>query len=689
MFRPEPPLNARTGSVTVDGPRFFRLLCLALALLATAPAHARSLMEMSLEDLMGLTVTSISKRAQPLQETASAVHVVTGEDIRRSGATSIPEALRMVPGLMVGQNSAGTWSIAARGRNFSPTFESRLLVMIDGRSVYSPLFSNVFWESLEVVMEDIDRIEVIRGPGSSAWGANAVNGVINILTKHSADTTGTMVSTQFGTLERGSAAVRHGGRFGEGNSYRIFGKYRNLEGFKDIDGQSIHDGQELGTTGFRLDLQPTEDSTLLLLGDATSGYSRGRHSYPDLGTAGMIQADTTSDILMTNILSRYAKALDSESGISFQAYYSRDDRRSNLDNMVLEMLDLDFQHQFVPLDNHLAQWGLGYRLTSVEGEPFSRSLTFSTEELSANLFSAFVQDEISLGRDVVLTLGSKLEYSDLAGLEFLPSLRLLWRADPEHTFWGGVSRSVRTPSIAENDVTFHLDVRQVLWPTAFGAMRIPMQSSIQGNDGFKAEKYLTWELGHRFIPSSRLFVDTALFLTQADSLLSAALEDFPRLSQDGTHLQLDSKIRNDISATIMGLETSATWSVRNWWTLRGWYAYCEEDYAIPGNAYPALKTIYGRISPRHQFFIRSSMDLPLGTELDIMARYVSELPGLGISDYATVDVRLGWMLTDHAELSLVGKNLIEPRHLESASTMVYGSPGAVERSVFMNLRLEF
>lgn len=550
-------------------------LLLAFAFMpAKAAICANTYLDMSLEELMDLTVTSMSKRAQNLQETAAAVSVITNEDIRRSGATSIPEALRLVPGLMVGQNNAGIWSVSSRGRGFNPIFENKLLVLIDGHSVYSPVYSGVFWETIDVIMEDIDRIEVIRGPGTSAWGANAVNGIVNIITKSAAKTQGFMASALYGSRELGTAALRHGGAFGENNTYRIFGKYRHLDEVVNLDGEEIPGALESATTGFRADLVPDKDSTLTIQGDLTQGVNRGELSYPDLTPpAEVVTKSNIRDILLATVLGRYERDLGGESSIGLQAYYTRDEHDSPHYEVGIDTLDLDFQHQFKPLKNHFTQWGIGYRSIAVNTSSDENAVYFATSDRSDNLFSAFVQDEISFadGR-WILTLGSKFERNDQTGVEILPSARLLWHVTETHALWGAVSRSVRTPSVAEQDVTYHVDVRNIEMPPNSGNI-LPLRSSVTGDGDLDAENIIVWELGHRFSPSSTLFFDTSVYCAKAENLMTTTYSPqniYPETTPT-YHLQLDSRTENDESATMHGLELSATWVPLDWWKLRAWY----------------------------------------------------------------------------------------------------------------------
>jgi iron complex outermembrane receptor protein len=270
----------------------------------------------------------------------------------------------------------------------------------------------------------------------------------------------------------------------------------------------------------------------------------------------------------------------------------------------------------------------------------------------------------------------------MGDLEIMPSARLLWRATDEHSFWGAVSRAVRTPSVAETDILYHMGVDGTTYP-------LPLRFSMQGNTDMESQTFQVWEFGYRFSPSSRFFLDTSIYLTQGDDLYSASFDALPTLAPDGSYLQLTSEAKNDVSTTIYGTEVSVTWVPMSQWKLRGWYSYCEEDYSFHGTGTNSLESVYGHTSPRHQFFLRSSLDLPHDTELDLMGRYVSELDGLGVPDYFTVDAQLSWRPSERFEISLVGKNLVESRHVESSSGIISGSSGAVERSCFLKLRLDY
>jgi iron complex outermembrane receptor protein len=530
-------------------------------------------------------------------------------------------------------------------------------------------------------MEDIDRIEVIRGTGTSIWGANAINGIINIITKSSADTQGLMVSALYGTTEPGTASIRYGGRVGEKNAYRAYAKYRSLDALDDIDGNELHDGQESILAGFRMDLMPDGASTLVLHGDAFTGAVKGSVNYPDLAAVTMLPEHSDTDVLSASTGGRYERNLGDGSVYSLQVYYDREARDADTWDLTVDTADVDFQYQFVPVEGHVAQWGLGYRLTRAELVSRYPGVTFDDETYADNMFSAFLQDEVTLG-DWVLTVGSKFQYNDEYDLQVLPSARLLWHADKAHAVWGAVSRAVRIPSIVEQNAA---TVLQVI-PTP----GMPTQVSLLGNDGVREESAVMYELGYRYTPSNAFSFDASGYVTKTDDMIDAGLDPSAwYMAMNPPHIQLDAVIDNQISGTIYGLEANARWSPVEWWRLQGWYSFCEDDYDYSGDGENIFGASYGKISPRHQFFVRTSFDLPYDTELDVMGRYVSELPGLGISDYMTMDVRLGWRPAEHVEVSLVGRNLIERRHQETSTELLYGVSGAPERSAFLKLRMDF
>ncbi len=611
------------------------------------------LKKLSLEELMQVEVTSVSRRAEPLSEVSSAVQVITQEEIRRSGARSIPEALRIASNLEVAQASSQTWAISSRG--FNANVGNKLLVMIDGRSVYTPLFSGVFWDVQDTLLEDIDRIEVVSGPGATLWGANAVNGVINIVTKSAKDPSaqGTLITGGAGTEERGLAGIRYGGKLAENVYYRVYGKYFNRDETVLANGMDNEDDWQFGQGGFRIDWDQSDENLLTFQGDIYGG---------DLNRL----AGDNSEVSGGNFLTRWNRVISADSDLQVQFYYDRTYRRiPGTFAEDLDTYDLDFQHRFLLGERNEIIWGAGYRLTYDDVDN-SGTVAFLPEELTRTLLSAFVQDKIEIVEDqLFFTLGSKFEMNDYTGFEVQPSAKLTWLPVTNHTFWGGISRAVRTPSRID---------RHLYLPSAPPYV-------IAGGPGFESEELLAYEIGYRFVPHERLLVSVSTFFNDYDKLRSVTPGP-PRMIQNG------------LEGETYGVEFDASYQVLDWWRVRFGYTYLEEDIKVrPGFA--DFNNALGEttVDPRHQFSLRSYWDLPHDFEFDWGVRYVERvhnvsngMPG-SVPGYVEADVHLGWFPTKNLELSIVGQNLVQRRHPE------FGFPAPtraeIERSVYGKITWRF
>src|ERR1051325_9339580 len=463
--------------------------------------------DLTLEELVNIKVTSVSKKETRLEDSPAAIAVLTQEDFQRLGATSIAEALRAVPGVEVARMNANTWAITARG--FNGQYANKLLVLVYGRSVYTPTFGGVYWDLQDLVLEDLDRVEVVRGPGGTLWGANAFNGVINIITKSAKDTQGGLISTTLGTEFLPSTSARYGGELTTNLYYRVYGKYFNREGFEDKDGHDMDDDWRLGRGGARLDWEPSEHNTLTLFGGVyrgTFGEQVQKTGLPFTNAFFGVDAPTSGG----NVLGRWTHIFSEESEFKFQAYYDAIRRvdpfgGGDLDidndffhgNSLIEKrdtFDLDFQHRFPLGSRQSVMWGLGFRysqdsLTSNGGE-----ISFNPKHFRDRLFSSFVQDEIRLFPDKLsLTIGSKFEHNDFTGFEPEPSGRLLWTPTERQTVWGSIGRAVRTPTRVERDARVNL----TSFPLPDGT---PAQVSLFSNPNLDSETVLAYELGYRFEP---------------------------------------------------------------------------------------------------------------------------------------------------------------------------------------------
>jgi iron complex outermembrane recepter protein len=659
-------LRVRVSAKAIHG------IAAALATLALCPGEVRAsvdnesatigdLKQMNVEDLMNVEVTSVARHKEKLLQAASAIQVITQEDIRRSGATSIPEALRLADNLQVAQKNSHDWAISARG--FNTDLGNKLLVMIDGRTVYTPLYSGVFWDVQDYPIEDIDRIEVISGPGGALWGANAVNGVINIITKSAHDTAGLFVEGVGGSEPKDLAAVRYGGSLAENTEFRVYGKTFARGDEVLANGTPETDAWRQNRAGFRIDSEASPRDRLTLQGDVYDGRENE-------------QAGGTDDVSGANILGRWSRTLADDSDLSLQSYVDRTHLTDPVPALLFSTLelapagtlkddlttyDVDFQHR-LPLGpaNRLV-WGAGFRYTHdvVVNAP---ALAFSPNVLNQNLYSAFVQDEIALRRDLGFTLGTKLEHNDFTGFEFEPDARLSWTLDPSQSLWAAVSRAVRTPSRIDRD---------------FSEAAPPHLVLLEGGADFTSETVIAYELGYRAQLNSRFTTSVSTFYNQYNDVRSTSFTP-------ATILPLF--FANNLEGDTYGLEFSGRYQVVEGWSLRAGYTLLREHLRVKQGETDLNDALNETADPEHQFSVRSSVDLPHHAEFDAGLRWVDTLhtnngaiPGT-VPAYFELDSRLGWQVSRRLELSLAGQNLLHAHHPE------YGFPDParveIERSVY-------
>ncbi len=641
-----PVIRTATGALAA-------LLCLCAVLSAQTGSQASqqkgqsSLKALSLEELGEIEVTSVGRKGEKLYNAAAAVYVITQEEIRRSGVRSIADALRLAPGMQVARFNGNTWAISARGFNASGA--NKMQVLLDGRSVYSPLFSGVFWDAQDTMLEDIDRIEVIRGPGATLWGANAVNGVINIITKKASDSQGALLVAGGGTEERGFTEFRYGGKAGGRGHYRVYSKYSYLDALALREGASAQDPLQRAFGGFRADLELSAASQLTLQGDIYRGNAR-RLAQDDINTHG------------GNLLGRWSHRFKNQSELQIQTYYDRTSRSiPPVFDEVRNTYDIEAQHHVPFGERHDIVWGLGYRASSdrTRREPI---LFFDPLGRTLQLFSAFAQDEIALapGR-VYLIVGSKFEHNTYTGLEVQPTVRLAWTTSSRQLLWGAVSRAVRTPTRLDTDTV-------IPGPPV----------AILGNKKFKSEEVLAYEIGYRFRPSPRISFDLAAFYNDYDRLRS---QEAPLRPGEPVLLS------NTLQGRTYGAAINGAVQILPWWRVQADY----RNLQVRLEPKPGSRDFTGGRSeandPRNLFAFRSNMDLPRRVELDFWVRHVSALPNpVPLPGYITFDVRLGWKPSDRLELSIAGQNLPERSHGEFRSTAV---PEEVQRGVYGKVAWRF
>lgn len=627
---------------------------------------------LSLNQLMDMEVTSVSKKSEKASQAAAAIYVITQEDIRRSGATSIPEALRGVPGLQVAQSSSHEWAISSRG--FNDHFANKLLVLIDGRSVYTPLFSGVYWDVQDTLLEDIDRIEIIRGPGATLWGANAVNGIINIITKSSKDTQGGLAKAGIGTEERAFGSTRYGGKISDNATYRGYVKYLNRDGTTTLTDNDARNSWENAQGGFRMDWDKTAQDKITLQGDIYNGSRNYTSVVPQL-TAPFTNT-SSQDMLASgaNLLTRWTRALSETSDLTVQAYLDYALRNKDVLDENRTTFDIDMQHSFHAGDRHEIIWGTGYRFTKDDLEG-TFLLNFTPTKRSDNLFSAFIQDKIAIyAKEVFLTLGSKFEHNDYTGFEYQPSARVTWLINDKQTFWTSVARAVRTPNRASDDISLALQ-------TIPGFPTLVRQT---GDRSAESEELLAYEAGYRIQPLENLSFDLATFYNDYAKLASNQIGSPIIAFSPIPHAVLPVYASNENSGETYGAELSTNWEVNDRWSLGASYSLLKTDLKITG---ASSVTAPGN-SPEQQFAVRSHLRLPHNVEISNSAQYVDDLTGKGVSDYVRLDTRIGWKPMENVELNLVGQNLLDDHHQEF-TPFLYNNPTQVDRSVYASVTIRF
>ncbi len=629
------------------------------------------LKKLSLDELVDVEIMSASRRLEPLSLTAAAVAVLTQEDIHRAGVTNIPDALRLVPGLDVARVDSHTWAISSRG--FNDIFANKLLVMIDGRTIYTPLFSGVFWDVQDTLLEDIDRIEVVRGPGATLWGANAVNGVINIITKSAKDTQGFLLSSGSGTEERGFANLRYGTKLADGAFLRVYAKYFNRDSFTLTNGTQAHDAWDMYRAGFRLDWDPASQDSFTFQGDIYTGNEKDAYSVPktNFPFAGKIRS--TDNVSGGNLLGRWSHRFSTDSELTVQTYYDRTVRNTAIFAESRDTGDIDLQHRFALGKGQEVVWGFGFRTTHDEVRN-TLNVSLLPDSRTLNLFSAFLQDEISIVPERFrLTLGSKFEHNDFTGFEVQPSARAVWTPGGRQTVWASVSRAVRTPSRAESDIRLN------------PAPPVPLPPglvTIFGNPDMLSEELLAYEVGYRIQPADRLTLDLTTFYNDYERLRTLEPVTAGPVSP--------SKIGNNLFGETYGAELSATAQATDRWRLQAGYSFLEVQlHRKPGSHDNSTEKNLEGSSPHHQFFIRSLVDVGWNIQVDSTLRYVDALPAPKIPSYLTLDVRLSWSPRKDLEFAIVGQNLLDDRHPEFAPTFIGTQQTEVQRSVFGTIKWHF
>jgi iron complex outermembrane receptor protein len=608
-----------------------------------AAQSLRDLSGFTLEELAQIEITSVSRRPEPLGEAPAAVFVITGDDIRRAGAVNLGEALRLAPNLEVARVNAQTYAISSHGLN-SVNASNKVLALIDGRSIYTPFFSSVFWDQQEVMLSDVDRIEVVSGPGGTLWGSNAMNGVINIVTKSSADTQGGLVDIRLGDFVQ-RAAARFGGRLGAAGTYRGYALGFGVDHTDLAGGGSAKDDWRGKQAGFRTDLAAL-DSALTVQGDFYENL---------LDTPGGRRSGG-------NLLARWNKRLDGGGSLQLQAYY---DQQNRTDQGVagggssdqVKTFDVELTHAFSLARNHQIVWGVGQRTWRDRFTNTTNPFVLLPESQTLNLTNVFAQDTIALRENVKATLGSKFEYSTFSGWAVMPSARIGWDVDRRNFVWGAISRAVRSPSRIERDLT------------APGIVDL--------SPGFEPEKLVSYEAGWRTQATQRTSLSVSLYYNDYQDL---------RTTRPGPVSVLPVTFGNGWEGHTYGVDAWGSWRPLSWWRLDSGVGVLRKRFHLkPGEGDIAgIQTVLGH-DPGHQVFVNSYMDLPRNTTLYVGLRQVAGLDDVGVASYFEANVRLGWQVTPALELSLAGQSLVHARHAEATQPPIHEIP----RNVYVGARWSF
>jgi len=651
---------------------------LALLLSATLPAQRQGpdLSSATIEELMNVRVTSVSKHPQSLRESAAAVSVVTAEDIARSGANSIPELLRRVVGMNVARINATTWAISARG--FNSQWANKMLVLIDGRTIYDPFFAGVFWDIQDTMLEDIDRIEIIRGPGGSVWGANAVNGVINIITKPAGETQGGLATVGGGNHERGFGSVRYGGKLGDRTNFRVFSKYKNDNSTRPVSPDEY--GLNLARAGFRTDTEISRSDVLTLSGETYGGMDTSVWQQPLLQQPYAADYQDHAALAGGFVTAEWNHVYRNGSDSILRSYYEYHGRSAdNLDHHR-HAFEVDVQHNFRVGIRQRISWGGAVRYLGDSTSSQGRGIRFSPPSSSDGIASLFVEDAVSvLGERLLFTFGSKLQYDGYSGTEILPTVRGIWKPDHRHAVWAAVSRAARTPTRLDRDLI--TDVFSYPTPT------LPLVAQIRGSRHVSAEHVLAYETGYRWQPAQSFTVDAAAFYNRYADLIGyqdGATEFSP---QPSPHFVLPWNFTNAFDGPSYGGEVQTKYQVSERWRLGAGYAFLRQSTHLK----PGMTLVRPEIpdtSPRHTLLIESSYRVFKNAEASAFLRTMSSAVAANAPSYAQLDVTMRAKISETAVLSLNAEDLFSRREPEFGLTSG-NEPAARGRSIYVKLTWQF
>jgi iron complex outermembrane recepter protein len=685
-----PHANSRASARQIRRAGIACALALATALSCRSqdgPQKSADLANQSLEDLMNIEVTSVSKKQEKLSRTAAAVFVITQEDIRRSGATNIPDLLRMVPGMDVGEINGSTWAIGARG--FNQQFSNKLLVMVDGRVVYTQTFAGVFWDTMDLPLEDIDRIEVIRGPGAAIWGANAVDGVISIFTKPAASTKGSLVTAGTGTVQQANGLIQYGGGLGKRTDFRVYTKYFDQAGMVSLSGQNGADAWHTVRGGFRMDSAISSKDSLMVEGDLSDGRE-GEYGFvlPSVTSPGLVPVAEQIDNTDGWLVARWNHTYSARSNTELQVSYDRHVRDDPQNPEIRDTFNIQFQHHILLGSRHDIVWGLGYQ-DSPDKITGGLTVTMNPTKRNLQVVSSFIQDEIALVPDrVYVTLGSKFEHNDYTGFELMPTGRVAWMPAKNQTIWASVSRALRAPS--RNDTNLVLN---------FGSLpgSPPTLLRLLGNPNYDDEGLIAYEAGYRATVSSHLSLDAAAYFNDYDSLQTTEPgTPFFENSPAPPHEVQPFTYENLMCGVTDGIEFTGNWQINSRFSLSPGYAFEQiHMHTKPTSQDKMTGPFIEGAVPRQSAEIRAHWQIEKRLSWDASAFFVDRLNDQGplgntvIPAYTRVDTGFTWTPREHFSLSFVGQNLEKDHHPEFQDINGALQNGQIKRSAYVKASWRF
>jgi iron complex outermembrane receptor protein len=658
----------------VNARRTTRLIAIGINLIASYGATADTVIrDPTFEELANLTVTSVTGTEGTQFRSPAAVLVITAEDMRQIGVRNIPDALRFAPGMQVAQLDAHRWAVTSRG--FNSIAVDKLLVLVDGRSVYTPLWSGVYWEQHEWLDQDLDRVEVIRGPAGSVWGANAVNGVVNILSRSARDTQGVALTVGAGSEEETFGAIRYGGSAGENAWYRAYVDYSQHDDTALPNGQSVGDAWTMGHAGFRYDRED-EQSRLFLKGEAHSG---------SFDEAGVIPAATSPFEARPArgynrggfLQASWTRQLPGAAELAIGAWYESYERRLQPTDEESGTFDLGVRYGTRIRDSHNVSAGVTYR--HIQHETFPNFvLALSPSDTTVELWSGFLQDEVQLTPRLQATLGVRVEDNQFTGHEWQPNLRLGWSITSDQLVWAAVGRAVHTPTIADDARIY---TTAVLPPGSAGPGSPPLVRQVLGNRDLESEELLAYELGWRALWSEHAMLGVSVFYNDYDRLVVVQAQPLDRVTLAPDFWRVALVPVNAGSARSFGAEIAASWRPASHWRVHGEFTYLNLEIGPTSNL---LAVILTGSSPRIQASLRTYFELPSDWEIGLGVRYVDDLPALDVDDFMAGEVRIAKRLATGLELAVVGQNLWDSQHKEFRST-AHRVDSYIERSLYFSL----